>query len=155
MTKLPYDFNLLPDIKSVEDLHDMLINDSLGPFREDFGPFTMIGELRTMNNKSKNLPLDIIERLNLVSKGAISLFTEMKMHLDYTDNTVHYPTDKFTQSQKTMFSRYLSELKKVDLVRKVRKTHVYKRAPKHLYMINPTHVKCNAYSKALDIWKYL
>ena len=123
--------------------------------KEDFGPFTMIGEIRTMKNKSKNLPMDIIERLNMLTKGAISLFTDMKMHLNYMDNTIFYPTDGFTQSQKTMFSRYFGELKKVDLVRKVKKTHVHKKAPKFLYMVNPEMVKCNEQSKAEEIWRYL
>jgi len=108
-----------------------------------------------MNNKTKNLPPDIIECLNMVSKGAISLFTDMKTHLDYKNNIVYYPTNKFTQSQKTMFSRYLSELKKVNLVRKINKTYLYKHTPKHLYIINPYLVKCNDYSKALDMWNYL
>ena len=124
-------------------------------YKEDFGNFSMIGEIRTMRNTNKRLAPDIIECLNAMSKGAISLFTEMKMQLNYTDNTVYYSTDKFTQSQKTMFSRYLGELKKVDLVRKVKKTHVYKKAPKHKYMVNPEIIKCNDMSKAKDIWSYL
>ena len=121
--------------------------------KESFGIFTLIGALKTMSYP--NNPPDIIDILNQLSKGAINLFTNLKLKLDVTTNYAHYPVNYFNNSQSTQFRKYRLELVKAGLIKKAKTADILTPIEKSTYMINPNLIKCREYERACQVWVIL
>jgi len=121
---------------------------------EHYAPFSMIGRLRTMNY-TKNSDPDIFDKMAKMSKSAIILFNELKLVLNPSTNFATYSTEGMTRSEKTMFARYIKELKEEDLVVEARTADITDPVPPSTYMINPYMVKCIKYERAKEVWAIL
>ena len=78
------------------------------------GLFSAIGRLSTVYNHQDP---DIFDLLAQVSKGAFSLFTDLKHHRNENNNLVKYSTKDWSKSDKEKFSRQLKELRTNNIVR--------------------------------------
>lgn len=120
------------------------------------GTFAAIGELTTMKTREKKA--DIFDKLGDVSKGAYHVFVELKCRRDPENNLAHYPTTHWTSSQRQQFSRYLKELRAVNIVRvalrqmETRDPQVLFVSKKQTYMLNPDLLKCWNYEEAALLW---
>jgi hypothetical protein len=117
-------------------------------------PFSAIGELASGGQKQK----DIFDLLVQVSKGAFSLFNDLKRCRNVNNNLVKYSTKDWSKTQKETFSRRLRELRKYKIVRIARarmdglgpnQQYVCKR---QTYMINPDLLKCWDFDDADLLW---
>jgi hypothetical protein len=120
------------------------------------GTFSAIGRLSTVHNQVGE---DIFDKLEQVSKGAISLFVQLKRHRDDQNNLVPYPTKEWSQTHRESFSRQLKELRTIGLVR-VAKRVMKSATPgicyttaKQTYMIDPNAIKCWKYQDAERLWE--
>ena len=119
-------------------------------------PFSAVGELTSDGQKKT----DIFDLLDQVSKGAFSLFTDLKRGRDKNNNLVHYSTKDRSKTQRETFSRRLRELRKHNIVRIARarmvghdsqRPYVCKR---QTYMINPDLLKCWDFDDADQLWSH-
>ena len=123
-------------------------------YAENYKPFSMIGVMNTMDSKTFDTP-DIFDRLPELSKGAIKLFTVLKRKLDPKTNIVYLPSKQMDRSKQVMFSRHISELKKVGLIKKAKTVDQTEPIRKGSYMFNPSLIKPWNLSKALKVWELL
>ena len=124
-------------------------------YEENYSPFNMIGEYRTMRNNSKKDLKDVFEILGTLSKGAYQLFIEFKSNLDPDNNLIYYSTKNFNKGQKVMFSRYTVELIKADIIKKAKTTDKLKPIKKGSFMVNPRLLIPKHFHDAKAIWDYL
>ena len=122
---------------------------------EDYGDYSMIGRLRTLAYSPKHAPKDIFDLLTKLSKGAITLLNELKLNMNPYTNIIKYPTDSFSKSQKVMFNRYMLELKKLKIIKKMVTINKLKPIEKGMYMANPKYFKAVNLYEAEEIWDYL
>lgn len=120
-------------------------------------PFSIISV--TSNKKRRNMVKDIFDLLDEVSKGAFSVFNQLKYNRDEDNNTIYYPIpDGLTKSQTETRYRNIRELKKVGLIGSMKveaagfiPNTVYK-FKKHTYIINPDMLRCWKYDEAMHLW---
>ena len=103
---------------------------------------------------------DVFDVLNQVSKGAFSVFCELKYRRDLHSNIVAYPgNDSLTRTQKETLSRKLKELRSVDLIRllpkKIRMEKQTLRFPRGTFMINPELLRCSNHDAAIVLWNHI
>lgn len=104
---------------------------------------------------------DIFDRLDHVSKGAFSVFNNLKYNRSEETNITQYvPDEEMDKTQRETLSRKLAELRKVGLIRKLRKEvatsedfklYVFK-DPRKVFIINPDMIKCTNHQAAVEIW---
>jgi len=106
---------------------------------------------------------DIFDLLDQVSKGAFSVFNNLKYNREESNNISRYScTEEMSKTEKEVLSRRLSELKKVDLIRTLKKDipmegseHVYHfHDPRKVFIINPTMIRCLDHKEAMYLWEY-
>lgn len=121
-------------------------------------PFSAIGPLTNIKFRGRNMVEDVFDRLERVSKGAFSVFRELKYNRSLVDNVTRCDVSDMTRTQKETHSRKLKELRDVDLVRSISgrlpsrdglRTIVY---PKGTYVINPEMIRCSDHSEAEWLW---
>jgi len=120
-------------------------------FKDNYAPFSMVGELRKQNTR-KNY-MDIFDRLNTVSKSALNVFNQIKLNLDPKIGiaTMSDWAD-YTPNQRRELNRRLAELRKVDLVLKLRSVDGLLKPAKYSYMVNPYLMIPKEYTEAKELW---
>lgn len=129
----------------VPDGHKMTITRDR---KEDYGKFQAISELRCERRPN----LDVFDLLQSVSNAAFERFNHLKVHRDEYTNICTIPVPYNNRSEQVMFNRHLSELKKIDLVKKIpgrRNTGSLS------FMINPVFIRCRNYADAQLMWGQL
>lgn len=122
-------------------------------------PFSAIGPLTNVNQKRGHMEPDVFDRLDKVSKGAFSVFKDLKSHRSVETNLTIYPgKDNMTRTQKETLSRRLKELKEQDLVRPVTKT-LFELDQQRTFnvrrgtlIINPELIRCINHDEAECYW---
>lgn len=117
-------------------------------------PFQAIGRINSMkNNNEKN---DIFKHLRKVNKAAFDLFDDLKDNRDPVSNICIIDTTKMTISQKRMFQSRIRELKKANIIRKVKKVCGILLVTKNSFMLNPYLIKCPKNVEGTEtIWNLL
>ena len=124
--------------------------------KQDFGRFTAIGEIDSMQTSHKGpLKTDIFNQIENISKSAFILFNTLKKRRDPATNMCVYSLDHPTRSQQVGFNKSLAELKAQGIVIKAKTTNIVKPVPKHCYMINPHLLKAFEKEEAEAIWHVL
>lgn len=121
-------------------------------------PFAMIAPFSTDNN---SFAPDLLDTYSQVTPTAQVLFLQIKKTHNYINNVCSY---QLTEKQKVqgsseykLFSRYVSQLKKVGLLVKVKKDHLkqlglpYKKDVIY-FLINPYLVRCKEYALVNSLW---
>ena len=107
-----------------------------------------------MQNKTTE-PMDVLDILVRLPKGALILFNELKLARDPVTNMCHYPTTHLTESEQQVIRRALGELYKSGLVVKARTVDLTEPIKKQTYMIDPSVIKCWKLKRAKEVWKFL
>lgn len=103
---------------------------------------------------------DLLDCLEKVSKGAFSVFNNLKFNRSEITNITHYLSDEeMTKTERESLSRKLRELKDAGLIRSVKKsiqgegdiTYTFK-DPRTTYIINPELLRCAKHDEAELIW---
>ena len=104
---------------------------------------------------------DVFDRLDKVSKGAFSVFNNLKFNRCEDNNITKFvPDGEMNKTDKESLSRRLKELKSVDLIRNVKKmiqdqsTHrafAFKE-PRSTFIINPEMIRCTQNDEAEYLW---
>ena len=103
---------------------------------------------------------DVFDLLDRVSKGAFSVFNNLKYNRSETDNVTRYVNNEMTKTDKESLSRRLKELKDVGLICRVKKTLESKdgksynfKEPRNTFIINPEMIRCMDHDAAEYLWK--
>lgn len=105
---------------------------------------------------------DIFDLLDRVSKGAFTVFNNLKFHRNETNNITKFvPEDALSKTDKEVLSRRIRELKNVGLIRSLKKEipeqdsdRVYQfRDPRRVFIINPDLIKCTGNDEAMYLWE--
>lgn len=102
---------------------------------------------------------DVFDLLDQVSKGAFSVFNNLKYNRSEIDNTTKFVEDEdMTRTQKETLSRKFKELRSVDLIRPVKGPVKEKGTariftlPKGTFIINPDMIRCSDHDDAEYLW---
>ncbi|GAA0685384.1 hypothetical protein GCM10009104_08700 [Marinobacterium maritimum] len=117
----------------------------------ELGQFQAIGILRD----SPFGPPDVFDVLEKTSKGAFKLFNQIKLHYDRKTGLARLPKPYETKGEQVVFSRYISELNRNDLVRKVKSRKTADGTEELVFMINPSFIKCFEFKRAKALWDSL
>ena len=132
-------------------------------FNRIVGPFSAIGPLTNRKRQRGNMQAqDIFDILDKVSKGAFSVFNNLKFNRDEETNLTQYACpEEMTKTDKEVLSRRLRELKDVDLIRSLKKeipipgsNQIYHfQDPRKSFIINPNLIRCSKHAEALHLWQ--
>lgn len=121
-------------------------------------PFAMIAPFKTEHNSCAP---DLLDTYSKVTPKAQCLFLEIKRTHNYINNVCSYElTDKQKvqgSSEYKMLSRYISQLKKVGLIVKVKRDHLkqlglpYKKDVIY-FLVNPYLIRCKEYALVNSLW---
>lgn len=103
---------------------------------------------------------DIFDLLDQVSKGAFSVFNNLKFNRSEDNNITKYSYEEMSKTDKEVLSRRIKELKDVGLVRAMKKeipatnvNQVYRfQDPRKVFIINPNMIRCTNHEEAVHIW---
>lgn len=123
-------------------------------------PFSAIGPISNQS-RSKQMRPDVFDLLEEVSKGAFAVFNNLKFNRSEDTNISRYtPTEEMSSTDKQTLSRKLSELKRVGLIRRVKKTikrdanSTYNfKDPRKVFIINPELLRCRDTDEADFLWE--
>lgn len=122
-------------------------------------PFSAVSALTNKKRVSIMMKEDVFDLLDQVSKGAFSVFNNLKYNRSETDNTTQFAEDaEMTRTQKETLSRKLKELRAVGLIRMVkgeiqdRDTLKVFTLPKGTFIINPDMIRCTDHDGAEYLW---
>ena len=123
-------------------------------------PFSVVSALTNRNRKGKLMTNDVFDLLDQVSKGAFSVFNNLKFNRSETDNVTRYENNEMSKTEKESLSRRLKELKDVGLICRVKKTlqskdgksYIFKE-PRNTFIINPDMIRCTDHDGAEYLWK--
>jgi predicted transcriptional regulator len=122
-------------------------------------PFSAISSLTNRKRKRKTMQKDIFDLLDQVSKGAFSVFNNLKFNRSEEDNLTAYVGEEMNKTDKESLSRRLKELKDVGLIRRVKKelhgkgAKVYTfKDPRNTFIINPDMIRCHNHNEAEALW---
>lgn len=103
--------------------------------------------------------MDVFDLLDKVSKGAFSVFNNLKYNRSEEDNVTQYVGDEMNKTERESLSRRLKELKDVGLIRRVKKElksgggKVYTfKDPRNTFIINPEMIRCQDHDEAEHLW---
>ena len=132
-------------------------------FNRIIGPFSAIGPL-TNRKRQRGImhTQDIFDVLDQVSKGAFSVFNNLKFNRDEENNLTRYEyPGEMSKTDKEVLSRRLRELKDVDVIRSLKKEipipgsdQLYRfQDPRKSFIINPNLIRCSKHAEALHLWQ--
>lgn len=124
-------------------------------YKEDYGPCIMIGKPAVNINKPEIRQPHLLEILHKISHGAEGLYIKFFNCRDFRTNIVEYTTKEYSKNQLIVFNRNLRELIQFELVTKLKTINKLKPVKKQTYMLNPIHLKCTKYNKAVANWNFL
>ncbi|MGH1461198.1 MAG: hypothetical protein ACRBB6_04100 [Neptuniibacter sp.] len=116
--------------------------------KNNFGKFQAIGPMRTMDSKEE----DIFDLLAQVSKSAFQLFNQIKLTRDPETNICVTRIEFNSASQKAAFSRSFNELKRKDIIKRVKAAYYKKDKNEQAFILNPDLFKTFNINKAQEIW---
>jgi hypothetical protein len=122
-------------------------------------PFSAICPITNVKFKGRGMEADIFDLLDRVSKGAFSVFNDLKFNRSIENNMSRIVKDPdMTQTQKETQSRKLKELREVGLIRKVTgqlttpdQTRRFK-VDTGTFIINPEMIRCMHQDEAEHYW---
>lgn len=103
---------------------------------------------------------DVFDLLDKVSKGAFSVFNNLKFNRSEDNNVTQYESgEEMSVYEKESLSRRLKELKDVRLICRVKKNVTMDenksftfKDPRNTYVINPDLIKCKNHEEAAQLW---
>lgn len=104
---------------------------------------------------------DIFDLLDQVSKGAFSVFNNLKFNRSEENNITQYTsTEEMTKTDKEVLSRRIRELKNVGLIRSLSKKmaipgadpNCHSQDPRKTFIINPEMIRCIQHDVAVNLW---
>lgn len=106
------------------------------------------------------MPKDVFDLLDQVSKGAFSVFNNLKCNRSETTNITGYVGSEMSKTDKEVLSRRLRELKDVGLICRVKKNLIGKdgvnftfKDTRSTFIINPDMIRCSNHDHAEFLWK--
>ncbi|RLB94160.1 MAG: hypothetical protein DRH26_01990 [Deltaproteobacteria bacterium] len=128
-------------------------------------PFAAVAPFTNIKRRNKSMNVDVFDLLDLlekVSKGAFSVFNNLKFNRSEDNNISKYtPEELMNKTEKESLSRRLKELKDVGLIRRVRKHIPYINNhsftfddPRNTYIINPEILRCTNHDEAEHLWNH-
>lgn len=121
-------------------------------YKNNFGRFQAIGEINCMYTKSKEKKTDIFNVIAQMSKPAIILFNELKNNRAPETNVTTYSTKAMTDKEKALHRLRIRELKKFNLVKRIKTYNRFEPIPADSWIINPVFIKCTEYNTAKTIY---
>lgn len=122
-------------------------------------PFSAVCALSNKKRVRRVMQKDIFDLLDQVSKGAFSVFNNLKFNRSEETNLTQYEGEELNKTEKESLSRRLKELKDVGLIRRVKKqisgrdgkNYTFK-DPRNTFIINPEMIRCNNHDEAEYLW---
>jgi len=109
--------------------------------------------LRMIQGTQANIVnMDIFDLLAQVSKSAFQLFNQIKLNRDPETNICVLAGEFNTPSQKAAFSRSFNELKRKNIIRRVKTAYYKKDKNEQAFILNPDLFKTFDINKAQEIW---
>ena len=111
-----------------------------------------------ISNQHSTVAEDLFDKLTQVSKGAFSLFNQIKYLRDEKTNMATFPTKDWPHYKRVVFGRQLMELRKIGLMRIAKREMVARdpqqpyHLPRQTYMINPSMIMCWDWEDAKILW---
>jgi len=105
---------------------------------------------------------DIFDLLDRVSKGAFSVFNNLKYNRAEDTNLTKYDEpEEMSKTDKEVLSRRLRELKDADIIRALKKeipapnsNQIYRfQDPRKVFIINPALIRCVNHEEAMYLWE--
>lgn len=127
------------------------------------GNFSAISSLTNKKRNNKAMSQDIFDLLDQVSKGAFSVFNNLKYNRSEVNNVTKYAcAGEMSKTEKEVLSRRLRELKNVGLICTMKKEipllgtdQVFKfKDPRKVFMINPIMIRCTNHDEAVYLWDH-
>lgn len=108
---------------------------------------------------------DVFDLLDQVSKGAFSVFNNLKFNRDEGNNITKYESaGEMSKTNREVLSRKLKELKDIGLIRNMKKeikcpddgyggyrSYSFK-DPRTVFIINPVMIRCKNHNEAMYLW---
>jgi len=125
------------------------------------GQFSAISVLTNKKRAKNNMDPDIFDLLDNVSKGAFSVFNNLKYNRSEDNNITKYHSDKeMNKTEKEVLSRRIRELKDVGVICAMKKEisvpgsyQVFRfKDPRKVFIINPIMIRCNNHDEASYLW---
>ena len=128
-------------------------------------PFAAVAPFTNVKRKNKRMNVDAFDLLDLlekVSKGAFSVFNNLKFNRSENNNISKFTQEELmNKTEKESLSRRLKELKDVGLIRRVKKhipyidNHSFTfNDPRNTYIINPDILRCTNHDEAEFLWEH-
>lgn len=126
------------------------------------GQFSAIGPLTNKQRRRGAMQQDIFDLLDQVSKGAFSVFNNLKFNRSEENNLTRYAEEaEMSKTDKEVLSRRLRELKNAGIIRSVRKEiripqteQIYRfQDPRKVFIINPDMIRCLHHHEAMYLWE--
>lgn len=126
------------------------------------GQFSAIGPLTNKQRQRGSMKQDIFDLLDQVSKGAFSVFNNLKFNRAEDNNITRYDeAEEMSKTDKEVLSRRLRELKDAGLIRSLRKEiqvpgteQTYRfQDPRKVFIINPEMLRCVNHHEAVFLWE--
>lgn len=104
---------------------------------------------------------DVFDLLDKVSKGAFSVFNNLKFNRSEENNITRYESpEEMSKTDREVLSRRLKELKDVGLICSVKKQIPMQNGfqaytfhdPRRTFIINPTLIRCANHDEAMYLW---
>lgn len=131
--------------------------------RRIVGAFSAIGPLTNhKRQRTRMQQKDIFDLLDQVSKGAFTVFNNLKYHRNEHNNITQYTAEgEISKTDKEVLSRRLRELKDIGLIRAMKKEiavpgkeQIYRfQDPRKSFIINPQFIRCTDHDEAMYIWE--
>jgi hypothetical protein len=121
-------------------------------YKNNFGKFQAIGEINCMYTKDKEKKTDIFNIIAQMSKPAIILFNELKNNRAPETNITTYSTKIMTNREKALHRLRIRELKKFNLIKKIKTYNRFEPIPADSWIINPAFIKCSEYTNAIKVY---
>jgi hypothetical protein len=103
---------------------------------------------------------DIFDLLDSVSKGAFTVFNNLKFNRSEDNNLTKYHQEEMSKTDREVLSRRIKELKDIGLIRSLKKEipatksyQVYRfQDPRKIFIINPNMIRCTNHEEATYLW---
>ncbi len=125
------------------------------------GRFSAISPLSNKRRSRGIMQKDIFDLLDQVSKGAFTVFNNLKFNRDEENNITRFSVEEgLSKTDREVLSRRLTELKKTSIIRSVKKEipdigtdRVFKfKDPRRTFLINPQLIRCTNHDEATYLW---
>ena len=124
------------------------------------GQFSAISPLTNKKRMRGFMQQDIFDLLDSVSKGAFTVFNNLKFNRSEDNNLTQYCQEEMSKTDKEVLSRRIKELKDVGLIRSMKKeipatqsNQVYRFLdPRKVFIINPNMIRCTNHEEATYLW---